>query len=71
MYYSLVALLVSEGLNDPEDEEIICPPGQFPIMTVHQAKGLEFPFVFVSNLVPGRRIGAEFQLEDAMRQFSD
>ena len=70
LYYSLVGLLVSEGLNDPEDEEIICPPGQFPIMTVHQAKGLEFPFVFVSNLgIQEGIVGAELQLENAMRQF--
>ena len=70
LYYSLVGLLVSEGLNDPEDEEVICPQGLFPIMTVHQAKGLEFPFVFVSKLgVQNVKIGAELQLEDAMRPF--
>ncbi len=70
LYYSLVGLLVAEGLNDPEDEEIICPPGRFPIMTVHQAKGLEFPFVFVSNLgIQEGQVGAELQLEDAMRPF--
>ena len=71
LYYALVGLLVSEGLNDPEDEEIICPEGYFPIMTVHQAKGLEFPFVFVSNLRIQERqqVGAELQLEDAMRPF--
>ena len=69
-YYSLVGLLVSEGLNDPEDEEVICPQGFFPIMTVHQAKGLEFPFVFVSKIgIQNVRIGAELQLEDTMRQF--
>lgn len=70
LYYSLVGLLVAEGLNDPEDEEIICPPGRFPIMTVHQAKGLEFPFVFVSNLgIQEGQVGAELQLEDAMHPF--
>ena len=71
LYYALVGLLVSEGLNDPEDEEIICPEGYFPIMTVHQAKGLEFPFVFVSNLRvrEGQQVGAEHQVEDAMRPF--
>lgn len=69
-YYSLVGLLVSEGLNDPEDEEVICPPGRFPIMTVHQAKGLEFPFVFVAKTgVQQVRVGAELQLEDALRAF--
>lgn len=70
LYSSLVGLLVAKGLNDPEDEEIICPPGRFPIMTVHQAKGLEFPFVFVSNLdIQEGQVGAEIQLEDAMRPF--
>lgn len=49
-YYSLVGLLSLEGLNDPENEEIITPPDRLPIMTIHQAKGLEFPFVFVYNL---------------------
>ena len=49
-YYSLTGLLVSKGMNDPEDEAIICPPDRLPIMTVHQAKGLEFPFVFVYDL---------------------
>ena len=70
LYSSLVGLLVAEGLNDPEDEEIICSPGRFPIMTVHQAKGLEFPFVFVSNLgIQEGQVGSELQLEDAMRPF--
>jgi len=49
-YYSLIGLLVSKGVNDPEDEELICPSDRLPIMTVHQAKGLEFPFVFVYGL---------------------
>ncbi len=70
LYHSLIGMLVSEGLNDPEDEEVICPQGFFPIMTVHQAKGLEFPFVFVTELgTQNVRIGAELQIEDAMRPF--
>lgn len=38
-----------EGLNDPEDEDIVVPEGHVPIMTIHQAKGLEFRMVFVVN----------------------
>ena len=39
-------------------------------MTVHQAKGLEFPFVFVSKLgIQNVTAGSELQLEDALRQF--
>lgn len=69
LYYSLIGLFVSEGLNDPEDEEIICPKGSFPIMTVHQAKGLEFPFVFVANLGQKAKVGSEHQIEDALGPF--
>lgn len=70
LYNAMVGLLVSEGLNDPEDEEMICPRGRFPIMTVHQAKGLEFPFVFVSKLgITQARIGDELLLEDELRRF--
>ena len=70
LYSALVGMLVSKGIDDPEDEDIICPQGCFPIMTVHQAKGLEFPFVFVPKLgIQRGRIGAELQVEDEIRQF--
>ena len=71
LYYSLAGLLVSKGLNDPEDEEVICPKGSFPIMTVHQAKGLEFPFVFLPLFGNIQKVeeGAELQIEDAMMPF--
>ena len=68
-YYSLVGLLVSRQLNDPEDEEVICPPGRVPIMTVYQAKGLEFPFVFVAGLNLSAGPSSTHLLEDALRQF--
>lgn len=64
-YYTFVGLLNSEGINDPEDEEIITPPDRLPIMTVHQAKGLEFPFVFVYKLTDDAiKIDSAVQLED-------
>ena len=68
-YYSLVGLLVSEQLNDPEDEEVICPPGRVPIMTVYQAKGLEFPFVFVAGLNLRAGPTATHLLEDSLQRF--
>ena len=50
-YSALVGYLESEGgLNEPEVGEVIVPEGKFPIMTIHQAKGLEFPIVFVYRL---------------------
>ncbi len=61
----LVGLLVSERLNDPGDEDVICPRGRFPITTVHQAKGLQFPFVFVSGLaIQQVSVSPEVRLED-------
>lgn len=68
-YYSFVGLLVSKGQNDPEDEEIICPPDRLPIMTVHQAKGLEFPFVFMYGLSQSPKTGDSIRLEEDLSQF--
>lgn len=68
-YYSLTGLLVSQGINDPEDEEIISPPDRLPIMTVHQAKGLEFPFVFVYDLSKNPTPDSSILLEDSLSQF--
>ena len=68
-YYSLIGLLASKGLNDPEDEKIICPPDRLPIMTVHQAKGLEFPFVFVYGLSQNPKPDFSILLEDALSRF--
>lgn len=68
-YYSFVGLLVSEGLNDPEDEEVITPPDRLPIMTVYQAKGLEFPFVFVYRLSQNPAVDSSIMLEEDLSRF--
>lgn len=49
-YYGFVGYLANKGMNDPEDKDVITPRGRLSVMTVHQAKGLEFPFVFVYPL---------------------
>ena len=68
-YYGLSGYIAQHGLDDDEDEDEICPSGYFPIMTIHQAKGLEFDFVFVGNL--GRSVGESGShfLERDLRQF--
>ena len=68
-YYVLCGYLAQERLNDDEDEEVMCPPGYFPIMTVHQAKGLEFDFVFVGNLGNGVRDSSSHHIEQDFRPF--
>jgi len=37
-------------INDDEDDDVVVPQGYLPIMTIHQSKGLEFPFVFVTQI---------------------
>lgn len=48
-YWGLVSVLEQESLGDEEDEYEIFPRGRLPIMTIFQAKGLQFPFVFVAT----------------------
>ena len=72
-YYSFLDLLISEGLNEFENIEESFPKGRLPIMTFHQAKGLEFPFVFVGSLdvtpdsIRWKAQSKEFALEDLLK----
>jgi DNA helicase-2/ATP-dependent DNA helicase PcrA len=68
-YYGLCGYLENKGLDDDEEDEVVCPAGFFPIMTVHQAKGLEFDFVFVGNLGGALPSTNAHRLEEDMRQF--
>ena len=68
-YYGLCGYLEKKGLDDDEDEEVVCPAGYFPIMTVHQAKGLEFDFVFVGNLGGSVSASDAHRLEQDLRQY--
>jgi DNA helicase-2/ATP-dependent DNA helicase PcrA len=68
-FYGLCGYLEKKGLEDDEDEEVVCPAGYFPIMTVHQAKGLEFDFVFVGNLGASLPSSNAHQLEQDLRPF--
>ena len=68
-YYGFCGYLEQRGLDDDEDEEVVCPSGYFPLMTIHQAKGLEFDFVFVGNLGTSVKVGNAHQLERDLRLF--
>lgn len=62
-YHLFLGYVSQTGFDDEEDEEVICPSGMVPVMTMHQAKGLEFPFVFVGHMGEGVRISASHELE--------
>jgi DNA helicase-2/ATP-dependent DNA helicase PcrA len=49
-FQRFLPLLYSNGLNDDDVSPQPFPEGQVPILTIHQAKGLEFPVVVVGRL---------------------
>jgi len=49
-FNSFLRLLYEGGINEYEDPNSPLPKGHVQIMTIHQAKGLEFPVVFIGSL---------------------
>jgi DNA helicase-2/ATP-dependent DNA helicase PcrA len=50
LFNSFLRLLHEGGINDYEDPDRPFPMGHVQVMTIHQAKGLEFPVVVVGSL---------------------
>ena len=50
MFNSFLRLLYDGGINEYEDPDHPFPRGYVQVMTIHQAKGLEFPVVMVGSL---------------------
>lgn len=50
LFNSFLRLLYDGGINEYEDSFQPLPKGHVQIMTIHQAKGLEFPVVVVGSL---------------------
>jgi DNA helicase II / ATP-dependent DNA helicase PcrA len=68
-YHLFIGYLSRAGLDEAEDEDEICPPGRVPIMTMHQSKGLQFPFVFVGHMGQNWEASATHRLETEFGQF--
>ena len=49
-FHSFLRLLYEGGINEYEDPDQPFPKGHVQVMTVHQAKGLEFPVAVVGSL---------------------
>jgi len=62
-YHLFLTYVVDAGMNDDEEDDVICPAGRVPVMTMHQSKGLEFPFVFVGHMGEGVKVGPSHHLE--------
>lgn len=69
-FYSLFfGYLARTGLDEVADDQVICPLGYVPIMTIHQSKGLQFPFVFVGHLSKKPSPSATHRLETELGAF--
>lgn len=68
-YHLFFGYLARSGMDEVGDDDVICPPGYVPVMTIHQAKGLEFPFVFVGHLSETPTVGDAHNLESQMAAF--
>jgi len=62
-YHLFIGYVLTAGFDDEEDEDVIVPAGMVPVMTMHQSKGLEFPFVFVGHMGENPNISATHELE--------
>ncbi|MDY6779206.1 MAG: PD-(D/E)XK nuclease family protein, partial [Halobacteria archaeon] len=70
-YWHFLEYLQSHDLDEPEDTFGTAPPDSVRVMTVHQAKGLEFPVVFVTSLGEDPRIGRALWIEDTFASYSE
>jgi DNA helicase-2/ATP-dependent DNA helicase PcrA len=68
-YHLFFGYLSRAGLDEEEDEDVIAPLGMVPVMTMHQAKGLQFPFVFVGHMGDDLQVSIAHRLETQLSQF--
>ncbi|WP_302079980.1 UrvD/REP family ATP-dependent DNA helicase [Salinibaculum rarum] len=70
-YYLFCGYLNSTDFDEPEDPHDQIPSGFVQVMTVHQAKGLEFPVVFTSDLDSEPwTFGGTYWIEEQLRDFA-
>ena len=67
-FSSYLYTLYRMGETEYEDEDNPFPKGNIPFLTVHQAKGLEFPVVF---LYPSRMMGSPSPIEKTIRKLKE
>ena len=66
-FNSFLRLLYEGGINEYEDPDQPFPKGHVQVMTIHQAKGLEFPVVIVGSL--DKRLGSPKQIDRDLGPF--
>ncbi len=67
LFNSFLRLLHDGGINEYEDPNLPFPKGHVQVMTIHQAKGLEFPVVIVGSL--SKQLASPKQIDRDLRPF--
>ncbi|WP_415380494.1 ATP-dependent DNA helicase [Halosimplex sp. TS25] len=71
-YYLFCGYLDATDFDEPEDPHDQIPEGFVQVMTVHQAKGLEFPVVFTSDLDSEPwTFGGTYWIEEELAPYAD
>ena len=68
LFNSFLYSLRNLGLDEYEDPNDVFPPGYVQVMTIHQAKGLEFPVVIVYGL--DKRPRTETKMDKELEPYS-
>jgi len=67
LFNSFLRLLLDGGINEYEDPDQPFPKGHVQVMTIHQAKGLEFPVVVVGSLT--KQLSSQKQIDRDLGAF--
>lgn len=70
-YYNFIQYVANSGFDEPEDPYDQIPAGYVQVMTVHQAKGLEFPFVIAGDVDKSDGPDGTHFMEDVLAPYSD
>lgn len=66
-FNKFLSLLYDDGINQYENPKQPFPEGHVPVITIHQAKGLEFPVVVVGSMERG--IPGQEAIEKQLQRF--
>jgi len=69
-YYNFLQYVANSGFDEPEDPYDQIPEGFVQVMTVHQAKGLEFPVVFAGDINKRDGPGGTHFMENELAPYS-
>lgn len=71
LYYNFIQYIANSGFDEPEDPYEQIPDGYLQVMTVHQAKGLEFPVVFSGDINKRDNPGGSHFMEEIFSEYSN